>query len=114
MNKLAVSEGVGVILMVALTIAIASIVFIYVTNGLDRNDVSDSYDNLIIKDGYFISNSHYNRISGTNYIYFVSYDLMHRNASVTGWYTINGFIYDKANDYLYFLGESDLVVKIVN
>ena len=113
MKNKAVSEVIGVIFLVAITVVIAVTVYIYVS-GAVNTDVYDSYNNLVLKHGYSISNSYSERIVGTSYMYFVSYDIINNNISGNFWYTINGFIYDKANDYLYFLGESEYIIEIIN
>jgi len=111
-NKKGVSAVIGVILMISITIAMVLTVYIYAT-GMLKNDVSDSYDNLKLKDGYIITNVDYERI-GATYKYFVNYEIQHANASCNCPIYLNGFLYDKTTDELFYFGNSEYVEEIIN
>ena len=112
-NKLGVSAIIGVILMVAMTVAIASAVFVYVSWELETEDnIINSYDNLVLKHGYYILDHSSDYVASTNYIYFVSYKIAQVNASGEFW--IYGFLYNTFNDELKYYGNSTFVKDIIN
>jgi len=97
-------------------IIIVIITFLLVTllsgcfGGGDGYEVcKNSYDNLILIDGWKIYDHSSDFVSGAENRYFVSYYIGHPNMTVKTW--IRDFIYDSENDILHHSGGASYYVK---
>ena len=70
----------------------------------------NSYDNLVLEDGWRIMGHSSSFVSGAENRYFVSFHVGHANATVDYW--IHDFIYNSADDRLYYSGDDPIVIEV--
>lgn len=105
MNNKAVSEVIGVILMVAITVAIAATVYVYVSNTFQSDDTI-VINQIDIAENYVVAVIYYDLVDDTNF-YIV--EIMLVDTSTQNFTTIDGFLFDWETNILYYDGNSPLI-----